>query len=94
MVDIQIQQWFAVKPGDNIYAEGYVKSSGGNGDAGIYIIFADKDKLNPSYANAFTGTPGATYELRSITTTVPAGKTLMRIVATKRANATAGTYLF
>ena len=92
--DIVSQQWFAVTPGDAIYFEGYVKSISGNGDAGIYLEFRDKDKANPQYINSFTGTPGSSYGIKSINSTVPANMVYVRPVVTKRSNATAGTYYF
>jgi hypothetical protein len=93
-MDTISQQFFTVNPGETIYFEGYVKSVSGNGNAGIYLEFTDKDKLNPTWSNAYATVPGASYELRSITATVPAGKTYARPIITKRNNATVGTYYF
>ncbi|MBX4197195.1 hypothetical protein KW801_01405 [Candidatus Saccharibacteria bacterium] len=88
-------KWFAVHPSDTIYAEAYVKNSAGaNGDGGIYLEFADKDKGNATYSNADTGLPGTSYALKSITTTVPASKYFVRIAASVKATSSTGTFYF
>ncbi|MBX4191087.1 hypothetical protein KW794_03280, partial [Candidatus Saccharibacteria bacterium] len=88
-------KYYAVHPGDMVYAEAYVKNSGGaNGDGGIYIEFSDKDKGNATYTLADTGLPGTSYILKSITTTVPSGKVYMRIAASVKATSSAGTFYF
>ncbi|HSW78622.1 MAG TPA: hypothetical protein VLF88_01210, partial [Candidatus Babeliales bacterium] len=88
-------KYFAVHPGDTVYAEAWVKNSGGaNGDGGIYLEFSDKDKGNASFSNADTGLPGTSYILKSITTTVPAGKVFVRIAASVKATSSTGTFYF
>ncbi|MBX4201600.1 hypothetical protein KW803_01735, partial [Candidatus Saccharibacteria bacterium] len=88
-------KYFAVRPGDTIYTEAYVKNSGGaNGDAGTYLEFTDKDKGSATYSNNDTGVPGTSYVANSITTTVPASKFYVRLVASVRATATTGTFYF
>jgi mucin-19 len=88
-------KYFAVHPGDTVYAEAYVKNSAGaTGDGGIYLEFSDKDKGNATFTSADTGLPGTSYILKSITAAVPAGKTFVRIAASVKATATAGTFYF
>ena len=88
-------KFFAVKPGDQIYVEAWVKNSAGaNGDGGIYVEFLDKDKGNASYTNADTGLPGTSYVQKTITATVPASKYYVRVAASVKATSSAGTFYF
>ncbi len=87
--------YFAVHPGDTIYAEAWVKNSAGaTGDAGIYIEFDDKDKASTTFSNADTGLPGTSYVKKTITATVPAGSYFLRLAASVKATATTGTFYF
>jgi hypothetical protein len=88
-------KYYAVHPGDTVYAEGWVKNSGGaNGDAGLYLEFSDKDKGNATFSNADTGLPGTSYVLKSFTVAVPSGKFFVRIAASVKATSTTGTFYF
>jgi hypothetical protein len=88
-------KYYAVHPGDTIYVEAYVKNSAGaTGDAGIYVEFSDKDKGNATFTTMDTGLPGTSYVLKSSTLTVPASKYYVRVAASVRATATAGTFYF
>ncbi len=88
-------KYFAVKPGDQLYIEGYVKNSGGaNGDAGIYAEFSDKDKGNASFSLANTGLPGTSYVQKTISATVPSGKYYVRVAASVKSTSTTGTFYF
>lgn len=88
-------KYYAVHPGDTIYVEAYVKNSAGaTGDGGIYIEVSDKDKGNASFTTMDTGLPGTSYTLKSNTLTIPSGKYFVRLAASVRATATAGTFYF
>jgi hypothetical protein len=88
-------KWFAVHPGDQIYVEAYVKNSGGaNGDGGIYLEFADKDKGNSTFTNLDTGLPGTSYTIKSTTATIASGKFYVRIAASVKATSTTGSFFF
>jgi hypothetical protein len=87
--------YIAVTPGDQIYLEGYVKNSASaNGDGGIFLEYFDKDKSNNTFVNNNTGLPGTSYVKKTITDTVPSGKYYIKIAASVKATATAGTFYF
>jgi hypothetical protein len=88
-------KYYAVHPGDTIYVEAWVKNSAGaTGDGGIYIEYSDKDKGNATFTSLDTGLPGTSYVLKSTAQTVAAGKYYVRIAASVKATATAGTFYF
>lgn len=94
-LDIYSGSHYEVKPGDNIYFEGYVKNSAGaNGNAGVQITWYNKDKSIVSYSTNYGGLPGTTYVLRKINATVPANVFYARFSATVRSTAGTGTFYF
>lgn len=94
-LDIYSGSYYEIKPGENVYFEGYLKNSAGaNGDAGIQITWYDKDKAIISYNADYSGLPGTSYVLRKINAVVPAGAAYARVSATVRATASAGTFYF
>jgi len=94
-IDVFPGSYYEVKPGDDIYFEGYVKNTAGaNGDAGIQITWYDKDKAVLSYSTNYSGLPGTSYVLRKINATVPANAGYARVSATVRSSSSTGLFYF
>ena len=94
-IDVFAGTYYEVTPGTVLYLEAYVKaSSGSNGDGGVQLTFLDKDRLNPTYATNYAGTPGLSYSLKTVSAVVPAGAYYVKASATVRSTATTGTYYF
>ncbi|HEX5744284.1 MAG TPA: hypothetical protein VFX84_02425, partial [Candidatus Saccharimonadales bacterium] len=94
-IDVYGGSYYAVRPGDTVYFDGWVKNSAGaDGTGGIQLTFYDKDKANPASSTDYGTLPGTSYVLKSITATVPAGKYYVRASAAVRSAATTGTYYF
>lgn len=94
-IDVYAGSYYEVKPGDDLYLEGWVKNSAGaGGTAGIQITWYDKDKANPTYSTDYATLPGTSYVLKKVSATVPAGTYFARVSATVRPSATTGTFYF
>ena len=94
-LDIFSGNYYEVKPGENIYFEGYAKNSAGaNGTAGVQITWYTKDKNVVSYSTNYGSLPGTNYVLRKINGTVPATAYYARVSATVRSASTTGTFYF
>lgn len=94
-LDIYAGSYQEVKPGDNLYFEGYLKNSvGANGDAGVQVTWYDKDKAILGYSTNYSGLPGTSYVLRKVNATVPANASYARVSATVRSTASTGVFYF
>lgn len=94
-IDVFAGTYYEVKPGDNIYFQGYVKNSAGaNGTAGVQVTWYDKDKNVLSSSTDYASLPGTSYVLRKVNAAVPANAFYARASATVRASATAGNFYF
>jgi len=94
-LDVFSGSFFEVKPGDNLYFEGYVKNSAGaNGTAGIQISWYNKDKSVFTYTTNYSSLPGTSYALRKLNAVVPASAYFARVSATVRSTANSGTFYF
>lgn len=94
-IDVYAGTYYEVKPGDNVYFQGYVKNSAGaNGTAGVQVTWYDKDKNIISSSTDYASLPGTSYVLRRVSAAVPASAYYARASATVRASATTGTFYF
>lgn len=94
-IDVFAGSYYEVKPGEDIYFEGYVKNSAGaNGTGGVQITWYDKDKTVVSYSTSYATLPGTSYVLRNVNATVPSNVYYARVSATVRSTASTGTYYF
>lgn len=93
--DVFAGSYYEVVPGENLYAEGWVKNSAGaNGNAGIQFTWYDKDKLVLSNSTAYPNNPGTAYVERTLSAIAPANAQYVKVSATVRSNATTGTFYF
>lgn len=87
--------YYEIKPGENMYFQGYAKNSAGaNGTAGIQISWYDKDKALLSSSTDYASLPGTSYILKKVSGTAPASTAYARVSATVRSSATTGTFYF
>lgn len=94
-MDVFAGTYYEVRPGDNLYFQGYVKNSAGaNGTGGVQITWYDKDKAVLSRSSDYATQPGTSYVLRKVSSVAPANAQYARVSATVRAVATTGTYYF
>jgi hypothetical protein len=94
-LDVYAGNYFEVKPGDNLYFEGYVKNSAAaNGDAGVQITWYDKDKNILSSSTNYSGLPGTSYVMRNVNAVVPAGAVYARPSVSVRSTASTGVFYF
>jgi hypothetical protein len=93
-IDVFAGSYIEVVPGEMLYLSGWVKnSSGASGNAGIEIIWYDKDKAVISSSTDYSGVPGTSYVMKKVNGTAPAGAVFARVSATTRASS-AGTFYF
>ncbi len=92
--DVNSIKYYEVTPGDQVYFEGYMKSSAGaTGSAGFFIQWFDYNKASVGFSNIFDTSYSTSYSAKTLSTTAPAGAVYARINMTYRSGAT-GTFYF
>jgi hypothetical protein len=93
--DDYTDQPYAVTPGEQIYFEGWIRtSSGANGSGGFYVRVNDKDGNAVGWENTDWTNPGTTWTKRTVSFIVPAGGAYLETALTIRNDATIGSWYF